>query len=158
MDIDRIKISIDEILNRTTTINTKGSFKVFNKFISIISLLATSSAIAEPTYLDCKVGEDKSETIFSSKIDEASGKVTHSQPGGFSFNSDGFYSVDQVKYQKIDIISGLKMTRVYTISRVDLSASIDTEITSIEFPNQIPTEHLSSQGSCEIVEVKKRLF
>ena len=120
--------------------------------------LFSVNALAEPVYLECLVGSDDSETKFSVKVDENSGKITHSQKGGFAFNSQGFFAVNKITYQKIDLFSGIKMVRRYEISRVDLSASINTETTSIEFPDKIKPLHLSSKGNCEVVKVQERKF
>ena len=120
--------------------------------------LFSINAFAKPVYLECLVGSDDSETQFSVKVDEDSGKITHSKKGGFAFNAEGFFAIDKITYQKIDLFSGIKMVRRYEISRVNLSASINTETTSVEFPDKIKPTYLSSEGKCEVVKVQERKF
>ncbi|QBG34634.1 hypothetical protein [Litorilituus sediminis] len=130
-----------------------------NKYLFGASVcLFSINVFAKPVYLECLVGSDDSETKFSAKVDEDSGKITHSQKGGFAFNSEGFFAVDKITYQRIDMFSGIKMVRRYEISRVDLSASVNTETTSVEFPDKIKPTYLSSKGKCEIVKVQERKF
>lgn len=125
---------------------------------SVLLCLIASKTFAEPIYLDCDVASKTESQLFSVKVDEDSGKITHSQPGGYAFNTEGFFGSDKIQYQKIDSISGLRMTRLFEISRVDLSASFITKIESIKLPDQVPSDTLVKIGSCKIVKVKERKF
>lgn len=123
-------------------------------FLSLVSI----NVVAKPVYLDCVVGKGDSEAKFSVKVDEETGKVTHTQKGGFAFNTEGFFAVDKITYQKIDLYSGIKMVRRYEISRLDLTASMRSEMTSIEFPDQVEPTYLKSEGECELVKLQERKF
>ncbi|WP_339879045.1 hypothetical protein [Pseudidiomarina gelatinasegens] len=123
--------------------------------LALFSVVAT----AEPVYLDCELFNSESEkSVFSVKLDEDNGKVTHSTANGYGLNAEGFFKVDEISYQQISVFSGIKMTQRWTISRIDLSASKVTEMVSIEFPDKIKPEILTMEGACKMVKVKSRQF
>lgn len=122
----------------------------------VLASMASWQVFAEPVYLDCK--------DFEVKLDEDSGKITHSSTDGSSFNADGFFSAETVSYQKVDAYSSAIFKDVYTISRVDLSwnreysgGPIDTaSMPKSKYPQLYIEERQS--GNCSVKEVKKRAF
>ncbi|TMN32542.1 hypothetical protein [Pseudoalteromonas sp. S2755] len=126
-------------------------------FGAVVCLLSIN-VVAKPVYLDCVVGEKDSRSEFSVKVDEDTGKVTHTFKVGSAFNTEGFFAVDKITYQKVDLYSGIKMVRRYEISRIDLTSSMTSEMTSIEFPDQVKPTYLRSEGKCELVKVEERKF
>lgn len=127
-------------------------------FLGAIFTIFSSVALAKPIYLECEVSSEKETQLFSAKIDEDTGKVTHSQPGGFSFNTDGFFAADKIAYQIIDLSDGLKIVRRFDISRIDLSATFITEMSSVNHSDKIPTKTFNMAGKCKLIEVKERVF
>jgi len=152
--IDRARGDIVSVVSSIITASWSASM---NKYIfTFVCLSFVSSAFAKPAYIECVVSSESEKQPFSVKIDDDSGKVTHSQPGGFAFNADGFFSVDKITYQKIDLFDGIKMVRVFNIDRTDLSATYTSEISSTEFPDKLPSQIITMTGSCNLVEVKQR--
>jgi len=130
-----------------------------NRIVFVILGISLSGiAFAKPIYLECDVHSYEKQQIFTVKVDEDSGKVTHSQPDGFAFNADGFFSADKITYQKIEVNSGIKITLRIEISRTDLSATYVTDLVSIQFPNQISNSGTPMVGACKIDEVTERKF
>lgn len=127
---------------------------VFAFLLSSFPLVASS----EPVYLECEVKSETETLGFSVTLDETSRKITHSQPGGFAFNSEGFFTPDKITYQLIDDFSGIRMVRRFEISRIDLSAGHISEISSTQFPDQIAPTITAMHGLCKLLEVQARQF
>ena len=110
---------------------------------------------AEPVYLDCRVtNPDGSEPhIFSVKLDEASGQITHtsysSRTGQESevFNSKGFFTANTISYQETNSVVKF-MTFQYEIDRTTLAAKQTVFISS---KATTPRE-----GFCSIAKVAGR--
>ena len=120
----------------------------------MLGISLSGVVFAKPIYLECDVHSDKQQRVFNVKVDEDSGKVTHSEPG-FAFNAEGFFSADKITYQKIDIISGIRITQLIEISRTDLSASY---VVNSKFPNENSISETPMVGACKIDEVTERKF
>ena len=75
-----------------------------------VAFLSPVLAHAEPVYLDCKVSSGTEQKKFAVKLDEDSGKITHTRENGSAFNSEGFFAANTITYQDIDIMSGIKIT------------------------------------------------
>ena len=127
------------------------------KFVFLV-LLSPVLAHAEPVYLDCKVSSDKEQKKFSVKLDEISGKITHTREDGSAFNTEGFFAANTITYQNISITSGIKITYKYEIDRTDLSVGqvFVVEPSNPEYAMEIPAETTKMNGACRLVEVKKR--
>lgn len=127
------------------------------RYLSFLSsILICSVAFAEPVYLDCTIGSGKETRHFSVKLDEATGKITHTNKNGSAYNSEGFFSANEITYQKIIITSGIKVTDQYRINRTDLSVKFNFTVETTEYRNKIPAKTLGKTGSCKIITVKKR--
>ena len=120
--------------------------------------LYPSLVLAEPIYLDCKVSRDKEQKKFSVKLDELSGKITHTRENGSAFNADGFFAANSITYQKIDVLSEIKVTFRYEIDRTDLKAAevFVAEPADPKYAAQIPAETITMTGSCKLVNVSGR--
>ena len=127
-------------------------FAFMKKIILVFILMLTSFSCSDkPTYLECSIKSAEEENKFSVYFDEANGKITHSQPGGYAFNAEGFFALDKITYQKIDITSGLKFIKRYEINRTNLSVIKTFSGSSIEFPDKIAPTILKTNGSCKVV-------
>lgn len=127
-------------------------------FMAILVSVFSPYVFSEPVYLECEVKSETETLAFSVTLDETSRKITHSQPGGFAFNSEGFFTVDKITYQIIDDFSGVRMVRRFDISRIDLSAIHTSEISSTQFPDKIAPTVTTMHGLCTILEVQARQF
>lgn len=108
-------------------------------------------------YLNCYDGSGKDEAKYSVKLDENSGKVTQSN-GGYKFNADGFFTVDEITYQDISVFDGVKTTQKYTINRIDLSFRHVFVAESTQFRGRVEPKIITYTGACEIVKAKSRLI
>ncbi|MBI5450272.1 MAG: hypothetical protein HY940_02850 [Gammaproteobacteria bacterium] len=63
------------------------------KFAIVLASIVTPALVyAEPVYLDCYTESQREKEIFSVKLDEDSGKITHTAENGSAFNAEGFFS------------------------------------------------------------------
>ena len=60
--------------------------------IPILALFVPMLAIAEPIYLECNIKGEESSSIFNVKLDENTGKISHTYKEGGGFNADGFFT------------------------------------------------------------------
>lgn len=125
-----------------------------NRFVRGFGLLTVLSAPmlahAEAAYLDCELQGDRGDSLkFQVKVDEASGKVTHTQDNGMAFNTEGFFAPNAISYQKIDLVAGLKMTLRYEINRTTLAI---TRTMAIGTGQPGP----GTTGKCELARVADR--
>ncbi len=113
---------------------------------------------AEPIYLDCSILLEAETRRFSVKLDEVTNKITHTSEDGGAFNTDGFFTADEISYQQIQIVRGVKIVIAYAISRINLSVQRKVMAGSIEFPDKIPMKLIGeiSTGTCNIVTVDKK--
>jgi hypothetical protein len=125
--------------------------------LSLFLILMGKIAYAEPVYLDCIEQKDSETKRFSVKLDEDTNKITHTHENGFAFNTDGFFTANEISYQQIVVSSGLKIISKYTINRMDLSFHTQMSSGSVEFPAQIPMTVIGvHSGTCSIVAVNKK--
>ncbi len=125
--------------------------------IGIVLGVSPFFAIAEPIYLECSGTLADDPAKFEIKLDEESGKITHNNANGSGFNSEGFFSSEEVAYKQVRASDGIMVSHQINVSRVDLSYSADMHMYSIEYPDQI-SEHLLGKGKCVVKKVKKRAF
>lgn len=123
--------------------------------LEIISTSIVTLAHAEPAYIDCKATNiDGKIRSFSVKLDEANGKITHTESGG-SLNAEGHFSAKTISYKEdINLTSAVRWTYVYTINRTTLDVIIEHKV-----PSTFPSNALESKnfkGSCKVVKVKDR--
>lgn len=130
------------------------------KFIAISTLLFSANSLAKPVYLECEVKTDKEKQSFTVKVDEDSGKVTHtfSHLNQYAFKAEAFFTADKISYSKVNESHGVKIVRNFEISRINLSVVETSQISSTQFPDKLPVENLSSKGSCNVIEVQGRKF
>lgn len=130
-----------------------------------IALLVPFSIFAAPVYLDCTTRPDlpkvgaMAEFKFSLKIDEATSDITHTDPDGDAFNTKGFFSANEISYQKRSVANfpraghSLSTDTAYRIDRTNLSIqrSYVSKLDGVE--TGAPSV---STGTCAIVDVKAR--
>jgi hypothetical protein len=119
----------------------------FMRLIAILSIaiLGSSAVLAGPVYLDCKMPRQNEAAFrFQVKLDEATGKITHSQENGFAFNTEGFFSANKISYQKIDSIGPMKLTLRYEINRSTLDVTRQLDSSAPE------------KGTCEVISTTDR--
>lgn len=132
-------------------------------------LISPAFTSATPIYLNCvietvarsQIGEEfdnvtgrKSE--FSVKLDEASGKVTHTSNGKTltglkQFNSEGFFSASSISYQnKFKVDRDSVVTEIYEIDRSSLNVSMTSKVRI----SGLELNALSKTGTCQIEKTK----
>ncbi len=127
----------------------------------IVALFFPALAFAEPIYLACEVCSESNESDqkkFEIKLDEDSGKITHSRGKGSAFNAEGFFAIDTISYQDISNMGNVRITYQYKIDRNSLEVT-ETFIVGPSDPKfllEIPPKTIIKKGSCHIIEVKKR--
>src|SRR5262245_9272357 len=126
-----------------------------NMLIVIFMIVLSSSVCyAEAVYLECVMDLEanavsKSPITFSVKVDEASGKITHTRKDKSAFNAEGFFSPNEISYKYVDRGRYTELTAQFTIDRSNLTVrSTFTVIMDRERPNPITGEN---KGTCNIV-------
>lgn len=122
----------------------------------IISL--PSIVVAAPIYLDCVISGEEEALNYSVKLDESSGRVTHTWTDGSAFNSEGFFSANTISYQEIMIVQEIKITMRYEINRSTLMANRQSNIEALnpEYASLVPTSIDLMKGTCTVVNVEDR--
>lgn len=131
---------------------------MYLKFFTISTLLFSASTFAKPVYLECEIIADKEKQNFTVKVDEDSGKVTHTFSVGYAFKSEAFFTPDKISYSETKTNYGVKIVRTFDISRINLNVTQTSEISSTKFPDKVPVKTLVSNGECNIVDVEGRNF
>lgn len=93
--------------------------------IASVALITLSSfASADPIYLTCSITKpDGNPNDFEVALDEDSRKITHTYTDGSAFNTEGFFSAEEVAYKEVTHLDrDTTVTIQYTISRTNLSA------------------------------------
>lgn len=123
-----------------------------------LCVLYPGALMAEPIYLDCQVSEGANQNKFSVKLDEASGKVTHTSKDGSAFNAEGFFAANSISYQKITAQGGIRLTIRYEIDRSSLVANQIVIIEAVDprVAAAVPAETSTMSGSCTVVRVSGR--
>ncbi|MCU8037996.1 hypothetical protein ACRN9J_03495 [Shewanella baltica] len=128
------------------------------KFLALSIISFSSLAFGKPVYLNCSVSSNNETKVFSTKLDEESGKITHLNKGGGAFNAEGFFSANKISYQKVSAGGGIKMTYLYEINRTTLAIT-ETFVAEPSDPKMaltIPASTILMSGACEIEEVGER--
>ena len=96
-----------------------------NRLIVIFMIVLSSNVCyAEAVYLECVIEpKNKAPIPFSVKIDEASGKITHTRKDKSAFNTEGFFSPNEISYKHIDrnLYLNTESTEQFTIDRSNLT-------------------------------------
>lgn len=128
------------------------------KLCMLLVFFFASSLQAKPVYLKCDVSGETSATTFNVKIDEDTGKITHTAHNGSAFNAVGFFSANKISYQNLTISGAIKMTLLYEIDRTNLNASqtfsLEPTDPSLASKETVATSTMS--GKCEIEEIATR--
>lgn len=125
-----------------------------NYIIFVSCLVASFVVSSKPVYLDCLLSNEKEKYHFSVSVDEEDKQISHKSETGDGFNSEGIFSANEVSYQKVDLVSGLKMIMLYQINRIDLSIKRTFTVGPADprFDKDVPSQKSFMIGSCEIVE------
>lgn len=135
-------------------------FVVAMIFLSV----AAAESQAEPVYLNCVLVKPKGDIGFKVKLDEHSGRVTHTKADGSAFNTEGFFSAAEVSYKHVDSPGGpdLTYTQQWTISRVDMSVDYQSQLRVTGKYSSIETEEsrkpMLLHGRCDIERTPNRHF
>ncbi len=122
------------------------------------AIFFASAAYAKPIYLDCILLYKSDRTPFSVKLDEASGKITHTKDDGSAFNTEGFFASNTISYQYATFSNDNAISRTfkYEIDRTSLKVKRDFVLESVQFPDDISPSGFESEGFCRVVEVADR--
>lgn len=126
--------------------------------LSVLCFGVASLSHAAPAYLDCHVSTKAEHKYFSVKLDESSGKITHTWSDGGAFNAEGFFAAETISYQQISILGGVKITMKYQIDRSTLDAKEESTVESADrqYASEVPPSTEILKGKCKLVEVTKR--
>jgi len=121
-------------------------------------VLSSAVAYAKPVYLDCTVSSNTEKKTFSIKLDQESGKITHTRENGSAFNSEGLFAATTITYQEIQVVSGIRGTYKYEIDRPSLNIReiFVPKPPDPDYAAEIPAKIIEMSGSCRIVKVKDR--
>lgn len=124
--------------------------KMIRGLAALVTVSGPVVASAESAYLDCEMQGDRGDYFkFQIKVDEGSGKITHTQENGLAFNAEGFFASNTISYQKIDLVGGLKITLRYEINRSTLVVTRSMIIGSGHDGSPMT-------GKCELTRVSDR--
>jgi hypothetical protein len=129
---------------------------VKNVIAAALLFLISCAVNAKPVYLACYAGEGKERHDFTVKIDEATGKISHTSKNGAGFNAEGHFSPNEITYQQTTVVSGTEVTVQFRIDRMNLSVKRIFSARSMESPAQVNSPPIETTGTCAIVEVKNR--
>ncbi len=120
--------------------------------------MAGALAEAEPIYLKCLITSEPGYRPFEVKLDEVTGKISHTKNDGSGFNADGVFSSSTVSYRHSALRpSGLLYnTEQYTIDRQSLKVTQLIKIISVDRKYRDIDKTLSGSGACEIIKVTNR--
>ena len=127
---------------------TKNSLT--QSILAFLIMLFSAKVSATPVYLGCSVSSEEETNEFSVTIDEDTKKITHIDKNGITFNSDGFFSANEISYQlvKPGIIT---IKKLYKIDRTSLFMTyrflLESEVSNTE---------IISKGSCNIINTSER--
>ena len=123
----------------------------------LLTALCPFVVLAEPTYLDCQLSKGANEkSKFSLKLDEASGKVTHTSYDGSAFNADGFFAANTISYQQIIVENGIKLTKRYEIDRTTLKFNSVWVLEPVDPGIAWDKKPTTLEGNCSVVKVSGR--
>jgi hypothetical protein len=127
--------------------------------------LISTTVIAQPVYLECS-GKNKADESFSfsSALDEATKKVTHTTSKdsafyqGSSYNIEGFWSANSIAYSFSKTVDGMRFSEQVKINRSTLNFEKQSSIKFISTTLDVPARISNATGTCQIVEVTTRKF
>lgn len=128
-----------------------------SKISLLLSLLIFPiQTIAKPAYLNCLISSEKSKLEFHVRLDEDTGKVTHTNADGSAYNVVGFFTASAISYQYSSVVGGIKLLFKHEIDRATLKVKRDflAEPLEVEFRSKIPAINESLNGECIIQEVQ----
>lgn len=132
------------------------------KFLAVAFVVFVFSTVsyADPVYLSCTLSSEDEVSKFQVALNEDSRKITHTNDDGFAFNTEGFFTLDTISYQRISDMGASRMIVKYIIDRRDLSLVNDivVEATNPEVAKKIPAQTITRSGFCEIQKAGKRKF
>ena len=129
-------------------------------YASFLLIFLPVIALCEPVYLDCHIpkSDQFEEHSFSVKLDEATNKITHTRESGEAFNTEGFFTANVIKYQRINDF-GPVITEVYEIDRSDITIkkTLIVDMTA-DMPDEFkkPPNISVGDGTCKIAIVKDK--
>lgn len=130
--------------------------------LATIAVLFSTGAMAEPIYLNCEITGDNEKEIFQLKLDEATGKISHTRSSGGAFNADGFFSANSISWQQVISASRHTVSTIqYEIDRTTLGVKAAIVVTERD-PDDGPNLELGDlelgkkEGSCSKAEVSER--
>lgn len=123
----------------------------------LLALVVPAATLAAPAYLQCSIDADGEKKVFSVKVDEASGKITHTRANGSAFNADGFFSANKISYQQIEP-GELVVTFAYEIDRGSLAVTETFRIEAADprYAAKMKPSVSTHTGTCKIEQIKKR--
>ncbi|MGO2374816.1 MAG: hypothetical protein ACTJH9_13780 [Pseudoalteromonas sp.] len=128
--------------------------------VPVTLLLASNFAFAAPVYLECvTTNDDGVESLYSIKLDESTGKITHTHGNGSAFNADGFFSANEIAYKRVSNSSGSLTIDTYGIDRTTLkySRKLTMEPSDPTFLKDLPRKTIIDVvGSCELAKITNR--
>ena len=127
------------------------------RFLTLLAVMATNVVMADPVYLNCDITEEGKNKSFTVKLDEDSGKISHTNSSGSGFNTEGFFSPNEITYQNIIVTQGIKITYKYVIDRTTLVVNKHFRAEVLDEKLGIPPEvHPPFPGLCAIADVSNR--
>lgn len=131
-------------------------------------LLLPCVAVAAPAHLECVTKADHPQPgaaatfEFSVTVDDANNSVTHTTSAGEIFKAEGFFSVNKIAYQYVELSTAFRTTVRYQIDRNDLSVArtFSSELTpegmeSLRDWNAAESA-ITTRGQCRLQAVGKR--
>lgn len=121
---------------------------MFKKNLLIFGFFISPLVFSNPVYLDCSISDG---TRFSLKIDEQSNSVTHSGGNGSGSVLQGLFQANNIAYQQVALINGLKVTIHYNIDRTDLSIVKTFSLEPVDARAKIKTKQTTTHpGQCAV--------
>jgi hypothetical protein len=139
-------------------------------FFSGLIFFVPTITLAAPVYVKCVMSSvaasdlgksfdevTGSKNEFSVKLDENSGKITHTFTSKAltdlaHFNSEGFFSASTISYKyTFRIYERMVLTEAYEIDRTNFNVKMNSYVTT----SGIDMPVLRKEGICEVEEIKK---
>ena len=121
---------------------------------TIILVMMSSSVYAKPVYLQCNLSSGTEASKFTVKLDEDTGKATHTYSNGTAYNAIGFYSPTTISYKVIHDLGVATLSITYEIDRTTLKFTA-TDVTTMSNSYK-PMDTEVKKGSCDILNIKDR--
>jgi hypothetical protein len=124
-----------------------------------VAIMCTPACVpAAPVYLDCSLASESETREYAVKLDEDSGKITHTWAGGSAFNAEGFFAANTISYQQITVMGKIGVTLKIEIDRTNLTVKETTVIKVVDpkYAAKIPPTASDIFGLCEIATTRNR--